>query len=83
MLGRDWQSVNKNAKIWYGEVQSQEIRRGKKQYRAEISDRFGVLEDIDDDVDINIAWETVREYINISTQGSLGYYELEKHTPWF
>jgi hypothetical protein len=34
-------------------------------------------------VDINRPWETNRENINISAKGSLGYYEVKKHKPWF
>jgi hypothetical protein len=34
-------------------------------------------------VDINGAWETVGENMNISTKESLGYYELKKCKPWF
>jgi hypothetical protein len=34
-------------------------------------------------VDINRAWETMRENIKISTKGSLGYYELRKNKLWF
>jgi hypothetical protein len=33
-------------------------------------------------VDINIAWETVRENIKISAKESLGHYEW-KQKPWF
>jgi hypothetical protein len=33
-------------------------------------------------VDINRAGESMRENINISNKGSLGYYELKKHKPW-
>jgi hypothetical protein len=39
------------------------------------------LEILDDDVDINRAWETIRENIKISAKVSLGYYELKKHKP--
>jgi hypothetical protein len=49
---------------------------GKEQYRVEISNRFEALENLDDDEDINRAWETVRERISISAKASLGYYEL-------
>jgi hypothetical protein len=38
---------------------------------------------LNDDVDINRAWETIKENIKISAKGSLGYYELKKHKPWF
>jgi hypothetical protein len=34
-------------------------------------------------VDINRAWQTIRENIKISAKESLGYYELKKHKPWF
>jgi hypothetical protein len=56
--------------------------QGKEQYRTEISNRFGALENLDNDVDINRAWETIRENIKISAKVSLGYYELKKHKPW-
>jgi hypothetical protein len=49
---------------------------GKEQYRVEISNRFAA-------VDVNTAWETIRENINISAKESLGYYELKKNKPWF
>jgi hypothetical protein len=34
-------------------------------------------------VDINSAWETMRENIKMSANDSLCYYELRKHKPWF
>jgi hypothetical protein len=33
-------------------------------------------------MEINSAWQTIRENINISEKESLGY-ELKKHKPWF
>jgi hypothetical protein len=33
---------------------------GKKQYCVEISNRFAALENLDAEVDINRAWETIR-----------------------
>jgi hypothetical protein len=41
------------------------------------------LEDLDAEVEINSAWETIRENIKISAKESLGYYEFKKHKPWF
>jgi hypothetical protein len=32
---------------------------GKEQYRVEISNRFAALENLNDDVDINRAWENI------------------------
>jgi uncharacterized protein YaaR (DUF327 family) len=41
------------------------------------------LEDSDAEVEINSAWETIRENIKISAKENLGYFELKKHKPWF
>jgi hypothetical protein len=41
------------------------------------------LENSDSEVDVNRAWETIRENIKISAKESLGYYELKKHKPCF
>jgi hypothetical protein len=41
------------------------------------------LEDLDVEVDINSAWETIRENINISAKDRLGYSELKKRKPLF
>jgi hypothetical protein len=49
---------------------------GKKQYRVEVSNRFAALEDLDADVEINCAWETIRENIQMSAKECLG---LIKH----
>jgi hypothetical protein len=37
---------------------------GKEQYHVEISNRFAALENLDAAVDINRAWETIREFMN-------------------
>jgi hypothetical protein len=41
------------------------------------------LEDLDTEVEINSAWETIRKNIKISDKESLGYFELKKHKRWF
>jgi hypothetical protein len=56
---------------------------GKEQFRVEVSNRFAAFEDLDTEVKINSAWETIRENINISAKESLGYFEFKKHKPWF
>jgi hypothetical protein len=56
---------------------------GKEQYDVEESNRFAALEDLDTEVEINSAWETIRENIKISSKEILGYYELRKRKPWF
>jgi hypothetical protein len=45
---------------------------GKEKNRVEVSYRFAALEDVDAEVDINSARETIRENIKISTKESLG-----------
>jgi hypothetical protein len=40
---------------------------------------FAAFENLDD-VDINRAWETIRENTNISARGSLCYYEWKQST---
>jgi hypothetical protein len=41
------------------------------------------LEDLDAEVEIISASETIGNNINISAKESLGYFELKKHKPWF
>jgi hypothetical protein len=41
---------------------------GKEQYRVEVSNRFVALEDLDVQVEINSAWEMIRENIKISAK---------------
>jgi hypothetical protein len=41
-----------------------------------MSNGFAALEDPDDDVNISIAWEAIRENIKVSAKESLGYYRL-------
>jgi hypothetical protein len=41
------------------------------------------LKDLDAEVEINSAWETIRENMKISAKESLGYFEFKKHKPWF
>jgi hypothetical protein len=54
---------------------------GKEQLRSQIG--FEALEDLDAEVEVNSAWETMRENSKISAKESLGYYDLKKHKPWF
>jgi hypothetical protein len=54
---------------------------GKEQFWVEVSNRFAALEDLDAEVEINSAWETIRGNIKISAKQSLGYSEFKKHKP--
>jgi hypothetical protein len=55
---------------------------GKEQFCVKVTNRFADLEDLDAEVEINSAWETIRENIKISAKESLDYFELKKHKPW-
>jgi hypothetical protein len=45
----------------------------KEQFCVEVSNRFAALEDLDTEVEINSAWETIRENITFSAKRSLRY----------
>jgi hypothetical protein len=44
---------------------------------------FAALEKLDNDGDINRAWENIKESIKTSAKGSLGLHELRQHKPSF
>jgi hypothetical protein len=44
--------------------------KGEEQFHVEVSNRFAALEDLDAEVEINNAWETIRENIQISAKDS-------------
>jgi hypothetical protein len=50
---------------------------------VDVLNTFAALEHLDPVVQINSAWETIKEKIKISAKESLVYYELKKHKPWF
>jgi hypothetical protein len=51
----------------------------KEKYQVEIS----ASESLDESVDINNAWESIRENINTSAKENLGYQKLKHNKPWF
>jgi hypothetical protein len=55
----------------------------KEQFYVVVPNRFAALEDLDAEGKINIAWEIIRDNIEISSKKSLGCFELKKHRPWF
>jgi hypothetical protein len=56
---------------------------GKEQFRVEVSNRFAALEGLNAEVEINSAWETIRENITILAEEIPGYFEVKKRKPWF
>jgi hypothetical protein len=43
---------------------------GKEKYHIEVSQRFAALEDLDAEVELNSAWEMIRDNIKISAKES-------------
>jgi hypothetical protein len=55
----------------------------KEQYQVTIKNKFAALENLNDNGDINRAWETIRENIRISAKESIGLCESKSYKPWF
>lgn len=55
----------------------------KKQYQIKISNRFTALKNLDDNVNINMALETIRGNKKYPAKEILGQYELQQYEPWF
>jgi hypothetical protein len=55
----------------------------KEQYQVTIKTKFSALENLDDNRDINRAWETIRENVRISAKESIGLCESQSYKPWF
>jgi len=53
----------------------------RKQYQIEITNRFVVLENLNEDV--NRTSENIKENIQTSVKESLDLHELKQHKPWF
>jgi hypothetical protein len=47
--------------------------QGKEKYHVEVSNRSAALEYLDAEVNINSAWEMIREIITISVKENLSY----------
>jgi hypothetical protein len=55
----------------------------KEKYQVDISNRFAILESLDESFDINNAWESIREDTKTSAKDNLGYHRLKHNKPWF
>jgi glycine betaine/choline ABC-type transport system substrate-binding protein len=53
----------------------------KEQYQVTIKNKFAAPENLDDNGDINRAWETIRENIRISAKDSIGLCESKSYKP--
>ena len=55
----------------------------RKQYQIDITNRFAVLENLNEDENVNRTWENIKENIKTSAKESLGVHEWKQHKPWF
>jgi flagellar biosynthesis/type III secretory pathway chaperone len=55
----------------------------KEQYQVTIRNKFTALENLEDNGDTNMAWDNIRQTIEISAQENLGYCESKHLKPWF
>jgi hypothetical protein len=51
----------------------------KERYQVKISNRSTALENLNDNVDINRAWKSIRENIKASTTESVRHYKLKQY----
>jgi predicted aldo/keto reductase-like oxidoreductase len=58
-------------------------REVRKEYQTEITKKFAALENLNDNEDINRAWENIIENIKTSAKESLGLHQLKQHKLWF
>jgi len=54
----------------------------REQYQIEITNMFAALENLNDDEDVNMIWENIKENIQTSAKESLGLHELKQNKPW-
>jgi hypothetical protein len=56
----------------------------KKSIKVTIKNMFTAVENLEDNGDINRAWDTIiRKIIKISAKESIGHCESKHHKPWF
>jgi hypothetical protein len=55
----------------------------KEKNQVEISNRFAALENLDESLVINSAWENIRDNIKTSAKENLEYHRLKCNKPWF
>jgi hypothetical protein len=55
----------------------------REKNQVEISNRFVALENLDESLDINNAWESIRDNIKTSAKENLGYDMLKHNKPSF
>jgi uncharacterized FlaG/YvyC family protein len=70
-LGRDWQWANERLRRWmWRELNEGEV---KEQYQVTIKNRFSALQNVEDNRDINNAWDAIRDNIKISAKKCIGH----------
>ena len=54
-----------------------------EQYQIEITNRFAALENLNDDEDVDMTWENIKENSQTSAKENLGLQQLKQNKPWF
>jgi len=55
----------------------------REHYQIEITNRFAVSENLNDDEDVDRTWENIKENIKTSAKENLGLQEMKQNKPWF
>jgi hypothetical protein len=55
----------------------------KEEYQVTIKNKFAAVENLNDNGDINRAWETIRENIRMLAKESIRLCESKSYKPWF
>jgi hypothetical protein len=63
-------------------LKKSEESKVKEQYQVTITNESAVLENLEDNGGINMAWDTITENIKISAKESVGYCASKHHKPW-
>jgi hypothetical protein len=84
-LGKKKLAVNEKASQKFdverfnlGKLSELEVR---KHHQIKISNRFAALENFSDSMDMNRAWENIKESSRTSAKDSLALYELKQRNP--
>jgi hypothetical protein len=59
------------------------MREVKEQYQVTIKNIFSALEKLEDNGDINRAWDAITKNIQISAKERIGHCEAKGHKLWF
>jgi hypothetical protein len=59
-----------------------DVIKVKEKYQVEISNRFATSGNLHESLDINSAWQSIRENIKTPAKKRLGYHRPKFNKPW-